>query len=354
MVLALQHKKKTIPLRDKLSHIAFMENHREKEILIRNLNQNTMKTATNRVDNYDFIKGISIIFVILNHILSKYAYLPLHTIFTVQIAVPLFLIITILLRYKKLENINQKQYYQSIKKEILNVFIPFILATLFLIIALRPSLIRTILTLGPGWGAYYPFVYLQIILLAPFVFNQLKKNFLFTTILILFFCIITEILFTKLNISVWIYRVSFTRYCFLYVIAFMLYKKDLLSRYKTILIVLTILGAIFTYYNVYDGVNAFFYPKGWIGHRFPRDFVSLLWFISIYKLCDYTPTILKNTIVYLGKTSYDIFIVQLMFFAFTLPIDNFPLATIISLSLILICSYPWGILMNILRRKLNV
>ena len=148
-----------------------MENHRDKEMLIRNLNQNTMKTTTNRVANYDFIKGISIIFVILNHILTKYAYLPPHTIFTVQIAVPLFLIITILLRYKKLEKINQKQYYQSIKKEILTVFIPFILVTLFLIIALRPSLRQTILTLGPGWGGYYPFIYAQMILLAPFVFN---------------------------------------------------------------------------------------------------------------------------------------------------------------------------------------
>ncbi len=50
-----------------------MENHMEQEILTRDLNQNTLQTTTNRIANYDFIKGTSIIFVILHHILAKYA-----------------------------------------------------------------------------------------------------------------------------------------------------------------------------------------------------------------------------------------------------------------------------------------
>ena len=326
----------------------------EQEILTRDLNQNTLQTTTNRIANYDFIKGTSIIFVILHHILAKCAYLPLHTIFTIQNAVPLFLLTTLLLRYEKLDKANFKQYYISFKKEIINVFIPFVLATSLLIIVFRPSLTRIIQTFGPGVGGYYPFIHVQMILLAPFVFKQLKRNFVLSAVSVLAFCIVTEIIFTKLSISVWIYRVLFTRYCFLYVIAFLLYEKELISKYRTILIVSTILGAIFIYHNVYNGVNAFFYPEDWIGSRFPRDFVSLSWFIFLYKLSDYTPLRLKNIIVYIGEKSYDIFIIQLMYFCFMLPVGNLPFAIIVSFLLIFICSYPWGIIMDIIKQKLKM
>lgn len=299
----------------------------------------------NRIINYDFIKGISIMFVILHHVLMRYAVLPTHTVFTIKNAVPLFIIVTILLRYRKLEHCDLSQYFHSIKKELFNIFLPFLIAETLLILFLRPNPISELKSFGSGWGSYYPLIHTQVIIFTPLVFNILKKNFIRGSIVILMFCIVSEIFFSWLNIPVWLYRLSFTRYCFLYVIAYLVFRKELLVKYKLQIIILTVLGAIFIYYHCYHNINAFFYP-GWIGSKFPRDFISLVWFIGLYELCNYTPTKIRNLIVYIGKHSYDVFIIQMMFFCFLLPINNLPLAIISSFTIIFACSYPWGILMK--------
>ena len=70
--------------------------------------------SDNRIINYDFIKGVAIIFVILLHLFSAYSVLPPHVAYHIGNAVPLFLITTTLLRYKKLEKSGMNGYWSSI------------------------------------------------------------------------------------------------------------------------------------------------------------------------------------------------------------------------------------------------
>ena len=237
-----------------------------------------------RIENYDFIKGIAILFVILHHVLMVYAELPLHTVFTIKNAVPLFIIVTILLRYKKLEHSSLSQYWRTIVNELLKVFLPFCISLILLFAYIHPNFIQ-IIKFQIGWGSYYPLVYAQLIIMAPIAYKVCKKNITQGTLLILSFCIVTEILFSYLDIPLWFYRLLFTRYAFLYVISYLLLEKQILSKYKGLMILFAILGGIFIYVHCYFNVNLFFYP-GWIGSKFPRDFISLVWFIILFKLCD--------------------------------------------------------------------
>lgn len=307
--------------------------------------------SDNRIINYDFIKGVAIIFVILLHLFSAYSVLPPHVAYHIGNAVPLFLITTILLRYKKLEKRGMNGYWSSIKKELLTIFIPFLFAQLILVILFRPDPISFITTFGIGMGAYYPFIHAQIIILAPAAYKILNRNFIIGSVIILSFCVISEALFSYFLIPQWTYRILFTRYCFLYVIGFLLLKNDLLSKYKYYIGILTILGCIFIYFHCYHGYNAFFYP-GWIGSKFPRDFLSLCWFLFLFNACNYTPHAIRKAVAYMGKKSYDIFIIQMMFFCCRLHISNILIVGVLSFILILICSYPWGLCMNKLRELL--
>ena len=200
-------------------------------------------------------------------------------------------------------------------------------------------------------GAYYPFIHAQIIILAPAAYKILNRNFIIGSVIILSFCVISEALFSYFLIPQWTYRILFTRYCFLYVIGFLLLKNDLLSKYKYYIGILTILGCIFIYFHCYHGYNAFFYP-GWIGSKFPRDFLSLCWFLFLFNACNYTPHAIRKAVAYMGKKSYDIFIIQMMFFCCRLHISNILIVGVLSFILILICSYPWGLCMNKLRELL--
>ena len=307
--------------------------------------------SDNRIINYDYIKGVAIVFVILSHLFSAYSVLPQHMAFHIGNSVSLFLITTALLRYKKLEKSGMNSYWINISKELLIVFIPFILAQLILITIYRPDPTSVIKTFGMGMGAYYPFIHTQMIIMAPFAYKILNKNFILGSFIILSICTISEALLSYIQIPQWTYGILFTRYCFLYVIGFLLLKNDLLSKYKYYIGILTILGCIFIYFHCYHGYNAFFYP-GWIGSKFPRDFLSLCWFLFLFNACNYTPHAIRKGIAYMGKKSYDIFIIQMMFFCCRLHISNILLVGSLSFILILICSYPWGLCMNKLRELL--
>ncbi len=144
--------------------------------------------SDNRIINYDFIKGVAIIFVILLHLFSAYSVLPPHVAYHIGNAVPLFLITTTLLRYKKLEKSGMNGYWSSIKKELLTIFIPFLFAQLILVILFRPDPISFITTFGIGMGAYYPFIHAQIIILVPTAYKILNRNFIWKHYYPIFWC----------------------------------------------------------------------------------------------------------------------------------------------------------------------
>lgn len=125
----------------------------------------------------DFIKGLSIVAVILLHNLP-YSYLPyLISIAWIGQAVPVFLLISGYLTYYSFENGKTSfAYYStiSVKKFINRIFTPFIMMTLMLfiifIIINKPYQFSSIIESGGiGPGSYYPWLYLQAWIFTPLI-----------------------------------------------------------------------------------------------------------------------------------------------------------------------------------------
>lgn len=137
--------------------------------------------TNNKIAEYDYIKGIAILSVILLHTVSTQFLFDSYAFFHIWQAVPLFILVSYILVFSKLDRRGDLcTYYskQSIFKIVKRIALPYILFQCLISIL---SLLRYGtwniygLILGSGLGAYYPFIYIQLWLTAPFLFYLLNK-----------------------------------------------------------------------------------------------------------------------------------------------------------------------------------
>ena len=293
-----------------------------------------MTNPEDRQYQFDFIKGTAIIFVILNHagIHEKYFY----NYWNGQ-AVPLFITVSCVLACLSLfKNDSLKDYYskEKVKKALIRIFKPFILAQILLIIvyaALNKFSIHSFLASGGiGLGSYYPWLYLQLWVLMPLMFYLMKKSALIGCIIIILVSIGTNVLFSIFSSSQWlefsfvnnkkhiylsIYRLCVNRYLFIFPLVYLLIEKKL--RYN-ILLFFSFISVVFIYCLRYKNVSLepFIFDSGtWKVQEFPTHFYTILIFIILYKIYDYIPKVVQNIVNRIGKYSWEIFIVQMVYFA---------------------------------------
>lgn len=268
----------------------------------------------NRIPQYDYIKGFAIIMVIIHHALLLYDY-SLQSIvqYTLGHAVPLFLMVTVLLYYTKYDqNIESAINYRRIVNTI--VF-PYVLLQMILIPLAFYSgrdLSSCLVKFGIGMGSYYVALFLQIIFLSKYMFILLKKNFELSAICIFLCFIISELFFVKIDLNQYVYRLLFTRYIFLFVIAYLLFDKDLFVKYRKSLIFLAIVGFSLQVGSIQMGHNYYLFPSsGFPTHKIYRDFITIWIFWAIWKCYSFFP---NKVVVFFGKHSYNIFLLQMLVF----------------------------------------
>jgi peptidoglycan/LPS O-acetylase OafA/YrhL len=257
-----------------------------------------MANMENRQYQFDFIKGIAIISVILIHagIREKYFY----NYWNGQ-AVPLFITVSCILGCLSLFKIDSlKNYFakDKVKRTLLRIFKPFILAQILLVaiyIVLNKFSIKVFLVSGGlGIGCYYPWIYLQLWVLIPFMFYLMKKNAIIGSIIIILVSISTNILFSTFSSSEWLeipfvnhinykkeifvalYILCVNRYLFIFPLAYLLVEERL--KYN-LLLFLSFFGAVFIYCLKYKNVNLepFIYDSGrWKAYEFPSHFYTIL------------------------------------------------------------------------------
>jgi hypothetical protein len=234
------------------------------------------------------------------------------------------------------ENTNIKNYFglDKIKKMFVRIFFPFILAQLLVVILYVASgnfsIKGFIAGGGIGPGSYYPWIYLQLWLIMPFMFILIKKNFTVGTILIVLVSIIVNIIFSVFSVSDWLelpfinhkrevfvslYRLCVNRYLFIYPLIFLLVEKRI--KY-CVLLFLAFISAGFMFLVNYKNINLYpiIFNSGWQAYEFPSAFYTLLVFIFLYKIYEYIPNIIKEIICKIGKKSWEIFIFQMIYFTF--------------------------------------
>jgi fucose 4-O-acetylase-like acetyltransferase len=137
--------------------------------------------VTERDFSIDYIKGIAILMVIVFHCLMSYS-LKIGGILHIEQAVPLFLIASAYITFKKIKSNNQGNSYfdkNNIRKVVKRIFLPFLIFELLIVIISLIkkdfSLLSFMLSGGKGMGSYYPWLYLQYWLMLPFAYSLLTK-----------------------------------------------------------------------------------------------------------------------------------------------------------------------------------
>lgn len=273
----------------------------------------------------DYVKGVCILFVVLNHCLPP-AFMD-STLFCLwgSTAVPLFLVLQVFHAFKR----GTDSVSVSITKIWHRVLWPFLLAEIIIIglyyykqVVVSNTTVAefaktTILWGGIGPGCYYPWIYVQFALLMPIIamiVNRLNGKWL-----LVFFIIIST--FTEIvlpfHIPTRIYRLLFLRYFFLFYIGYVLvFRGIVVNRLTTILSVLSMIATLFFFYvcrDYYPGISRNFSICNWICYLYIAYGFLCILKRSYQYLCHYPPV--ERLFRWMGVHSYDIFLLQMLLFA---------------------------------------
>ena len=263
----------------------------------------------------DFLKAYAIICVLLGHtfipFLNKIGY-P----FWGGLQVPIFALIQAFHILKK------PSYSLNFKKLFIRIILPFFIFQIgiILVFLIKNTSFNQIVNMlfwggGYGPGSYYPWIYIQLVLILYLVRPILTKgNLVMQAIMWIGICEGFEIIESYANVSDLIHRLSATRYLFLIFLAWIWIKNGIVINKFTLF--LSILSMFSIAYFLYCDFNnePFFYNTVWSYHRWPCYFyvsILLCYLLNIlYKMMSKV-SCLDKAIKLLAKCSYEIFLVQM-------------------------------------------
>lgn len=268
----------------------------------------------NSHDNFiDFLKGFSIICVVLSHIIPSI--LKDFTFFCLwgDMAVPLFLLIQVFHSYKKgLNNIQIKYDVKKIWKRILFPFfiVTFATITVHCIFNWENINFYTILRSGGiGPGSYYIYIYLQFFLLLPLIGKLFSR---YNKLWFIIICILLEFLCSKIEINHSLYRLLCIRYLFLIYLGYKWTTSYFILNFKRL--ILSMVSIIFILIFHYKNINLepIFFNSSWkIYHWICYFYVAYLFVIILYYSYIHSKSKISNIIRWYGKNSWNIFLWQM-------------------------------------------
>lgn len=285
-------------------------------------------------DNFiDFLKGISILFVIFTHNLPHSVKMAMLSPYWLYLAVPIFLIIQVShLRNKT--NIFDQYKWTAICKMFKNILFPYIIVQLliFVLLYILHGKIEETDIHYLGTGAYYIFIYLSFYFVSPIYLSIYRKLGKFKSLIFSLLIVLginyfwSYIDFPYKN--VW-YRYCASRYLFLIYLSYFFFRKESLYLYFW-----GVIGAIIICLDAYWHFNfkPFIYSGEWASFNFmayPYSFCFLYILERYYKKWN----LKNNLILFFGENSYLIFLSQMLFFT-VIPAEYFKTILNISSSLI--------------------
>ena len=335
------------------------------------------KTAEDkqRIHQFDFIKGLAIIAVLFDHtnppIKAYYHY-------TMGQIMPMFIIVSYLLCNMSLSKDDSIRNYfkpKRVKNFFSRIFLPFIFAQIVIVIIYvilnKFSLRFFIQTGGYGPGTHFPWSYLQLWVIMPFLYYLMKKNFFFGFFVSLIISVAVNIVcsifsspellpfsFVHINKTTIyaMYRLCASRYLFLFPFVYLLFEKKIKYKY---LIPLGVLSAAYIYISGCTNISLepFVYNSDyaygtWQIMEYPSVFFSILVFIFLYKIYDFIPNIIQKVINKIGEKSWEIFCVQVVYYAMVERQNmNYLLYVIISLLVCILSVFMYDFMKKQLGKK---
>lgn len=280
------------------------------------------KIKNERIEIIDFLKGIAILLVIINHSikLKGVGYSP----FQIYQAVPVFLLIQVF--HSKIAFERGKTSYakyfslKSITKILKRIIIPFAIVQLIwsIIFLIQGQIPWEVLEGGHGPGSYYIWIYLQFWLLIPlFIFFKNRLGVVKTFIIGFLLSVVEEILcclfFDSLPMHISLYRVFAGRYLFLIPLGLLFF--DFPIKLNFLKVFLSIISVAFINIDRFTDINMspFFYESSWSGFHWLSYFYTVFVFMYLIQwLYKKLHEKIIKVINYLGRISYEIFLSQML------------------------------------------
>lgn len=276
-----------------------------------------------RLPEIDSLKGIAILFVILQHTISgtflKSTYDQIH----ISQAVPIFVALTFYLSFVSIENkeLSIQDWFSNkrFKKVCNRVLVPYIsvllLQVLILLIHGSFNLGSIIIAGGYGPGSYYVWVYLQLWLIAPFAHKLLKYNSFKGSFYILLICVLLNC-FCSYFCPEFLWRLLSVRYLFLAVIAWFTLTNVDIKKEKYFIYCLAFLSFIYLIHYYSEDWSPFVYNGKWNTQNYPTYFWTLFVIIILLRLILHLPHRLKLLFEWGGRYSWEIFLSQMFVIGF--------------------------------------
>ena len=260
-----------------------------------------IKLKRDGYDEYlDYLKGMSIIMVLINHGAQNIVDMALFPIWIYE-AVPMFLLIQVFHAYKKrtVQNPSIKKIWERILRPFVYTQIVFIAYCFYAFIKRGISIdeyfLDMIMSGGNGQGAYFIWIYIQFAFLLPICFKIVKK---------------------KHALPILIY------------LGYLWSKRGIVLNKKTfVLSCISIISIIFLHYGfkyrLYSNLEPLVFDSGWRTYHWFTYFLP--WALLpclIYLAYRRMNNKINQIIILTGKHSYEIFLFQMIVFGLS-PINNY-------------------------------
>ena len=282
------------------------------------------RLSKSRLNYIDVYKGVSIFFVIITHYewTERQRVIGLFP-FWIEMAVPVFMVITGYLYAISLSNRGIKYYFglKNLVCKLLRFIIPFFpIAMIQIVVNLLStgislkSVVSIFVTGGAGPGAYYFPVMLQLVLLIPFLYSIVDKYREKGLVVTFAINVIYEALKTYLGLSPGLYRLLIFRYifivsfgCYLWVSQKKNLKDDKIKRLFTYIV--GILGLIYIIVFNYTDIDPLITPL------WTTTSVFAVLFIVPIMVRLMSPNKIHNRFLELcGRASFNIFLTQMIYY----------------------------------------
>lgn len=279
-----------------------------------------------RFELLDIIKGVMIVFIIVTHFRFKYPedYMKYGFFYWIDMAVPVFMIIfsylsAISLEKNNITSIKQTWNLDYMLPKVLRFIIPYTIVMLFeireFIFVYKYNFIEIIQFVvrgGQGPGAYYTPIMLQLIFFTPIVYLAVKKFDFFGVIICFLVTAFWELVQYSWGMDKVSYSLIFLRY--ISIISFGCFIA--IGRVKLNRLVLFIMfasGIVWQSLLNYVPLNPIFMNYEWARVNYLSSlFVMPVMYVLIkcFVACDINFLLLQE----LGKATYNIFLIQMIFY----------------------------------------
>lgn len=284
-----------------------------------------------RDNRIDIIKGLAIISVIVQHTLSSTFLTSIYRIFHLEQAVPLFMLVSgyvFTLSYKDRGITDLKNCYNLnlFKKRIKRLYFPFLiiyflellLSKVFLSKSLDVSfIIKNLIVGGFGPGSYYPVIMFQFLFVIPIIYIVSYKKLNYSILFFLAVGVLFEFSTTLSGLNEGVYRLLIGRYIFAIALgSYLALNQNKMN--KMLLYGGSILSIIYMYSSVYLDYPIFGHID-WLPQQAPAYFYTAFLFIVGMNFLQKKAGFIFTTIVEIGRASWHIFLIQMLYFWAILP-----------------------------------